>query len=266
MTFSPPVVDHHESACDAVQRSTPLLVSALRRAPADVRPTGMRWTNAEIGAHTLASAIEGDKVVRGQPSMYDAGPSKELDERMVQQVPERDMGVLADRVEEQTAAFLATCRSLPGDRPLVPERATVSTFVGLLASDHHLHGGQFAEAAGAEWTGDVADLHSPLSLVLMYAFAPEAAGRFRGTYTLRLRGVASLTYAVEDGRLRLGVTGRTDCTISSDPQTFLRLGIGAVSQVRAALTAKVRVSGRKPWLAVTTNRLFPPIPHGGVAG
>ncbi len=63
----------------------------------------------------------------------------------------------------------------------------------------------------------------------------------------------------------MDVAGRTDCTLTSDVQTFLRVGIGVVSQTKAALTFKVRPTGRKPWLAFQVDRLFPAIPHGGVA-
>jgi hypothetical protein len=56
-----------------------------------------------------------------------------------------------------------------------------------------------------------------------------------------------------------------DCVVSSDPRTFLLFGIGVVSQLRAVATLRMRATGRKPWLALSLNRLFPPIPHGGVA-
>ena len=62
----------------------------MRRAPGDVRPAKMRWTNGEIAAHMLASVIESEKAARGEPSEYDAGISVESDERMVAQVAERD--------------------------------------------------------------------------------------------------------------------------------------------------------------------------------
>jgi hypothetical protein len=265
MSISVPAVDHHQPACDALERSTPVLVEAIRHAPGDVRPAGMRWTNAEIAAHMYASVVEADKVVRGVPSAYDGmGPSAALDEQMVAQVRERDPEVLATLTGRATADFLSSARARSGDAPVAVPRATVATLVGLLATDHHLHGGQFAETAGSPWAGRVADLHAPLSTVLPYAFDPEAAQTFRGSYTLRLKGVEPVRFAVVDGVLHLDAPGPTDCTMTSDVQTFLRLGIGVVSQMRATLTGRVRAGGRKPWLARHTNRLFPPIAHGGV--
>ena len=265
MPDSLPVLDHHQPACAALERSTPVLVEAIRRAPGAIRPAKMRWTNAEIAAHMFAAVTESEKAARGIPSLYDrSGPTVALDEQMVAQVAERDLDALAGMIDQTTAQFLSTVRARPGGDQVAMPRATVSTLVGLVAGDHHLHGGQFAETAGSQWAGRTADMHAALSAVLPYAFDPRAARGFHGSYMLRLKGVEPIRYAVEDGVLHLDVPGRVDCTLTSDAQTILRLGIGAVSQLRATLTGKLRAGGRKPWLALATNRLFPPIPHGGV--
>jgi putative sterol carrier protein len=193
------------------------------------------------------------------------GPSAEVDEKMVAQVTERDPGVLADLLADATASFLSTVRSRPAADAVAFPRGTVATLAGLLALDHHLHGGQFCETAGTVWSGRVADMHSPIRAVLPYAFSPQAAKDFRGSFTFRLRGVEPVHYAIADGEIDMDPGDRTDCTLTADPQTFLRVGIGVVSQLRATLTGKLRAGGRKPWLGFATTRLFPPVPHGGVA-
>ena len=226
----------------------------------------MRWTNGEIAAHMLASVIESEKSLRGERSCYDDGISAEMDERMVASITERDPAVIADDLEHRTGALVALARTLRGDQDIRMPRGSVGLAVALLALDHHLHGGQLSESAGATWGGEAADLHGPLSTTVPYAFDAEAARGFTGSYTLALKGVAPVPYAVRDGDLFMEVVGRTDCTLTSDVQTFLRVGIGVVSQTRAALTFKVRPSGRKPWLAFSVDKLFPAIPHGGVAG
>jgi hypothetical protein len=258
-------LDHHQPACDALERSTPLLLDALRRVAGTDRPTRMRWTNGEIAAHMLASLTEAHKAARGEPSLYDDGLTSALDEMMIARVPERDPKVLADMIEEGTGPFLATVRKRIGGDATIPPGTTVATHVGLLALDHHLHGGQFSQTAGSPWRGVVADMYSPLSIALPFAFDPEAARDFRGSYTLMIRGVQSLRYTIERGRLEMDTAARTDCTITADLQTFLLVGLGLVSLARAALTGKMRARGRKPWLASATPRLFPPIPHGGLA-
>lgn len=264
MTTTPTGVDEHAQVCAALARTTPLLCDVFEHCQGDRRPTRMRWTNAEIAAHMLASVTEAEKAVRGQPSEYDAEPSVELDERMVASVAERDPVVLARSLRERSTSFVATVSGLEATAPLRAPRGTVGVLTALLALDHHLHGGQVAETSGEGWTREVADLHGALSAVVPYAFDADAARGFRGSYALRLRGVAPVTYSIDDGRLTMGGTGRADCTLTSDVPTFLRLGIGVLSQPGAVLTGRMRAGGRKPWLAGKVNRLFPPIPHGGV--
>ena len=176
MSDSPIARDQHQAACDALERSTPLLVEAIRRAPADVRPARMRWTNAEIAAHLYASVVESHKLVRGVPSLYDGtGPTAALDEKMVASVEEREVAELARLVDQATTQFLGDARALSGAEPVGIPFATVSTTVGLLAADHHLHGGQLTETAGTRWAGSSADLHAPLRAILPYAFDPDGA-------------------------------------------------------------------------------------------
>lgn len=266
MTLTPAGLDHHQLACDALERSAPLLVQAIRGAPGGLRPRRMRWTNAEIAAHMYASVTQARKAVRGEPSKYDGVElSAELDEQMIAEVAERNTTVLAELIEEGTASFVAAARAHAGHDAISLPRATVSTMVGLLALDHHLHGGQLSEASGSVWRGGVAEMHSPLRAVVPYAFDPMAARGFHGSFRLRLQGVQPVTFTVDDGRLDLDSDGRVDCIMTADPQTFLLVGIGVVSQLRAALTGKLRAGGRKPWLAASFSRLFPPVPHGGVA-
>jgi hypothetical protein len=118
MSTTPAATDHHQPACDALERSIPMLAEAIRRAPGDVRPAKMRWTNAEIAAHLYVSAVEAHKLARGVPSLYDGtGPTAELDEKMVASVDDRDTTVLADLVEHASARFLGTVRALDGADP-----------------------------------------------------------------------------------------------------------------------------------------------------
>ena len=128
---------------------------------------------------------------------------------MVAEVSERDTAVLADLIAEGTASFVAAARMRAGYDAISLPRASVSTLVGLLALDHHLHGGQFSETAGSAWHGRVADMHSPLRAVVPYAFDPKAAKNFRGSFSLRLQGVEPLTCPVADGRLEMDPDGRT---------------------------------------------------------
>ena len=226
MSMSPSATDHHQPACDALERSTPVLVEAIRRAPAEVRPRRMRWTNAEIAAHMYATVVESHKLARGVPSAYDgAGPSAELDERLVAGVEERDVSLLAEMVDKATTAFLGDLRALSGGDPVAMPRAQVSTLVALLAAGHHLHGGQFAETAGAAWGGDPADLHAPVSMLLPYSFDPDAARGFTASYTLRVPRDVKLVLWSGSGDVTVsGTTADVDLTSEHGSIDAARLG------------------------------------------
>jgi putative sterol carrier protein len=227
----------------------------------------MRWTNAEVAAHLVSTVIEIEKAVRGGASAYDAtGPNATVDEQLVAATPQRDPQALAELLQEHTVSCLGALRQADGATPTRAPRIDVCTIGSLLALDHHLHGGQIAEASRLEWAGAVRDMFYPLTMVLQYAFDPTAARGFHGTFELRVKGVDPIRYAVDDGQLTTGGgADRADCKITADPKTFLRYNIGAYSQARAVLTGKVRAGGRKPWLALANNRFFPLTSHGGVA-
>lgn len=226
----------------------------------------MRWTNAELAAHEVGVLTEVDKAARGEASAYDGtGPNAEVDERIVASIPERDPGILANLLAERGEALLQTVRAQPPETPVAVPRWTVAVATAIAVADHHLHGGQIAETSGSSWAGDPADLAPVVRALLPATFNSDAAGGFHASYSLRLRGAEPVRYEIADGKLLLDIEGPVNCSITADPQTFLRLGIGVVSQLRAVVTGNLRASGRKPWLALPVMRLFPPFPHGGVA-
>ncbi len=57
------------------------------------------------------------------------------------------------------------------------------------------------------------------------------------------------TWTKEGGELRIseGKPARPDAKMKADPVMFLLSSLGRVSQARAALSGKMRVSGRRPW-------------------
>src|SRR5205085_2011411 len=94
----------------------------------------------------------------------------------------------------------------------------------------------------------------------------ELAGRLRADTAALLstmdswRGLGGYRYAFTDGVLTVGPPdrGRADVHISSEPVTALLNAYGRIGPWRPALTGKVLVWGRRPWLAPGFPRLFRP--------
>jgi hypothetical protein len=69
------------------------------------------------------------------------------------------------------------------------------------------------------------------------------AVEFRSAHT------TPVTLVLQGGRLSAERPGRdTDVRVSFDPVTFNLMMFGRVSRLRAGLTRKIVVSGRRPWL------------------
>ena len=109
-------------------------------------------------------------------------------------------------------------------------------------------------------------LRLALETVIPFAFDPAGARGLHATYALHIRGTKPLVYTVDDGTVRMERDGApVDCHLGVDPIAFLLVTIGVMPLWQAALTLKMRPWGRRPWLATRITKIFPPVPHGGVA-
>lgn len=274
MTSTAPVTvgGGHAAICAALASSTEAVAEIVEGCDTSRRPRGMRWTNAELAIHLALTAAEFTKAAKGEPFWYEDGPSVELDEALVATCPERDPKVLADLIRDNLHTFLATVTPMDpttpikgGSLPWNSGATTVGVTASLLALDHPLHGGQIASTYASRWGEPPTGLPAALATVMPYVFNPSAAEGVHARYSFRFRGTPAFRFAVDDGVLTVGGDGPVDCRVTADPETFVRLGIGVVSQTRAILTGKMVATGRKPWLATTIKRVFPDVPHGGVA-
>lgn len=191
--------------------------------------------------------------------------------------PERDLAVLADRIETRSAGYLAdraadTPADAATDRPwLVPGvRVPPSVITGHLLNETVVHGWDLARAAGRPWRID--PVHASLvvrewMVPVMLAVGPQVlagpagAGAY-GRYLLRVRGGKGFEpeeFPLELGAdgMRPGGPGRVDCRMSVDPVGFLLLFFGRIGVGAAVARGKMLVWGRKPWLAARLHAALP---------
>ena len=240
----------------------------LRRVHGSVPVPGMRWTIGEIAAHVVQSARNASAALRGEGSAYDGiGFSAEIDQRLVDALPERDTARLADMVDAGYAELAALLRErADGDGIGVIKNLTAASGRAILALDFMLHGTQIARAAGEPFAIDAERMRTCVAAVLPTLEDPRAAAGVTVGYALTLRGARPLLYGWDDGRLWIDdSTRRADCRISADCASFLLQGIGLIPTWKLALTGKAVATGRKPWLVMRLQKLLPAVPHGGVA-
>lgn len=242
----------------------------LREVDGGTAVPGMRWRAGEIGAHVVQSAVNAVAVIRGDGSAYDGiGFSAEIDQRLVDALPERDTAVLAEMIRTEYATLAETLRAhAEGEVLGVIDRLTTAAVRAILTVDFLLHGTQIAAATGRPpYPIDAERMRTCVAEILAPLADDRAAAGVTVTYAVTFRGARPLLYGWEDGRLWIddGREHRVDCRVSADCASFLLQGIGLLPTWKLALTGKAVATGRKPWMVLRLAKLVPPVPHGGVA-
>ena len=180
------------------------------------------------------------------------------------QDPERDLAVLADRVEAGMHDYLEVAGEVDEDElvdffkgMLVPASAVTATLLGEVL----VHGDDIAKAEGLPWR--IEPEHAILMMeglipVMVHFVDQEAAADLEAGFEIRLRGGRTHYWYFEGGRLTVESSQvlPVDCHIVADPVTFLLMSYNRIGPTVPALSGKVRVWGRKPWLATRLGGVF----------
>lgn len=181
----------------------------------------------------------------------------------VQADPERNPGVLADRIEERAAEFFRQCegRSATEQCPWLVKGTVVdlATLTCHLLNETMTHGGDVARAAGKPWPMDRAHATYVIEgflLPVIMKLGPWAmvdqkkAAGVRATYDVRLRGGGSAYFVFDDGALQIEQPSkrRVHCHILADPAVLLMVIWGRQNQWTAIAKGQLLAWGWKPWL------------------
>ncbi|HEY6424292.1 MAG TPA: maleylpyruvate isomerase N-terminal domain-containing protein [Pseudonocardiaceae bacterium] len=211
------------------------------------------------------AGIAGDSLVR------DVADLGEMATQLVRSDSERDLSVLADRVEACAKQYFADCaRQSPDElRPWLIQGVTMPlpVFTSHLLNETVVHGYDIARAAGRRWRINPAHAAMVLQrflIPLLQAADPRAmvnpgtAAGVRTTYELHIRGGDRFHFIFDEGALRVDTLSsrRVDCHISADPVGFLLVVWNRQSQWRAIAKGQLMTWGRKPWLATRLRTLM----------
>lgn len=198
----------------------------------------------------------------------------ELDETTILGVksdPERDPGVLANRIEVRAEEYLSDCAGADphAPRPWLIDGVTVrqSILTYHLLSETIMHGYDIAHAAKRPWRIEPAHAAMVLSrfnLAIAQAVGPrvfvntaKAAG-VRATYDVRIRGGDRFLFVFDDGDLKIEEPSsrKVDCHLSVDPVAFLMVFWARQNQWPAIAKGKLLAWGPKPWLGPQLRSLI----------
>ncbi|WP_042434018.1 maleylpyruvate isomerase family mycothiol-dependent enzyme [Streptacidiphilus anmyonensis] len=236
------------------------IAAVLRARPdADVPIPDASWTVGEAAAHLmLANELMAD-LARGVDRPYGDGSPDSLaaaNTASLAACPERDPLVLAEAVVEHARGFVAAVSQRSATDPVVTPMGPMD--LGVLGSYllvHMLgHGYDLARALGRPHMIDRqrVDLCLPFLLMAMPRVVdPRTAAGVRASYTIGVRGGIRFGVRIHDGVAEVSAQPpqRPDCTIVSEPVTFLLLALGRCNPWAAIARGRILAWGRKPWLA-----------------
>ena len=264
-------------------------VTTLLRSIHDPEPHAVgQWNLGEVAMHLsqawvvipglarrdLSGAYEvvpGFVDVAGDSLIRDMGDLADTTVRGVKSDPERDLAVLADRIEARAQEYFSDCVGADPDapRPWLVQGTTMrqSTLTYHLLNETLMHAYDIAHAAGRPWRIEPAHAAMVLGrfvvpvLQALDAHAmvngAKAAG-LQATYDVRIRGGDSFYFIFDDGTLEIvePSSRRVDCHISADPVAFLMVVWARQSQWTAIGKGKLMAWGRKPWLGPQLRSLI----------
>ena len=272
---------------DALRQEVERVTTLLRSIRDPTVPAVGSWNLGEVAMH-LSQAWVGlpCQARRDLSRVYDvlpdiagsAGDSMmkniwELGDLMVRAVkndPERDLGVLADRIEAEAQRYFSECAGADPDAPSpwMVEGITfpLSTFTYHLLNETIIHGYDIAHAAGRKWPIEPSHAAMALERFVLRVFqaAPDrtfgsakAAG-VRATYDVRIRGGGNYYFIFNDGDFTVEEPSSraVDCHISADPVALLQVAFARQSQWTAIAKGQLIAWGRKPWLGIQLRGLL----------
>jgi hypothetical protein len=184
---------------------------------------------------------------------------------------ERDLTVLADRIDELAEKYFSRCAGQDFDAPrqwiiegTMFQQATL-TYHAL--NETVLHGYDIAHAARRPWRIEPAHAAMVLARFIVpvvraadprvFVNGAKASG-LHAAYDVRIRGGESFHFVFDDGALTIEDPSprKIDCHISADPVAFLLVVWARQSQWSAIAQGKLMAWGRKPWLGFQLRSLI----------
>lgn len=260
------------AAQQAVADTAERLVAVLRSATTPDAPALGSWDVTDVAVHLTAGIGGTTALVQGSGSLLtEIGELGAMNAIFVAGETERRLDVLADRIADAVARFLAGVRAQDTDVavPWLVEgtEMPLSGVTCQLLSELLVHGRDIAGAVGSPWPIDrghasmvlTGFLFPSMGLLGRTTVDHDAAAGVRATYEVRLRGGGGRAIlAFHDGDLTVSRhrPGPVDCHLSVDPATFLLVSFGRMSQWSGVARGKLFAYGRKPWLGLKLRSLL----------
>ena len=251
----------------AVAQAGPRLTAMLRSATRPDAPALGNWDVTQLATHISHGVDAITAMTAGGGNLIaDIEGLPVLSQVMLEGEGRRPLAELADRIDASVTTFLAGMEAAAGagdtshswliegtDMPL-------STLTCHVLNELTVHGRDIAVALGEPWPIDKGDASLILQGVVFPALhtlgramvVQEKAGDKRARFEVGLRGDGRAWAYFDNGNFSVEAApqGKVDCKLSVDPEAFLLVAWGRVSQWSAIPKGQLLASGRKPWLGL----------------
>ena len=259
-----PVTDREE-VLTSLENSSLRWTYLLRLAGDPSRTAIGHWSIAEVAAHTTHIFGLFPRLLQGGSSpVEDHLRLGEHWDAELARDGERDLDVLAERIERSTKEFIDAARSLDWTQNVSWHggiRLPAYALASILINECEIHGLDVSRADKKPWK--IAYRHAVLTIQGMLPVLPhfvdeKVARGMNGTLELKVRGGPRVYFTLANGELSVdgGAPDRIDVHLSVDPIDYLLIGYGRKGQFGAIAKGKVLTWGRKPWLAMKFGRIF----------
>jgi hypothetical protein len=277
-----------ERSQDALRDEVRRVTTLMRSISDPSIPAVGEWNIAEVAMHLsqnwmlvagqarqdisqYTAVVPSTFEVSGNSVIPDMSDNAAINALGIKSDTERDLAVLADRIEQRAQEYLGECA---GHSPDEPRQWTVegttlplSALTCNLMNETMMHGYDMARAAGRPWR--IERTHA--AMVIEQFFVPvihtcdprtlvnaDKAAGLQATYQVHLRGAGRLNFVFDDGSLRAEQpsTRPVDCHISADPAAFFMVFWQRQSQCNAIAKGQLLAWGRKPWLGLKFRSLI----------
>ena len=249
----------------AVAEAAPRLTSMLRSITRSDAPALGSWDVTQLATHishgmdTITAMSKG-----GGNLLADISGLEILTTAMVTGEGRRPLGQLADRIDISVANFLAAMEAAGENSShswlVQGTEMPLSTLTCHMLNELTVHGYDIARAVGQPWTIDrghatlvmtgfvIPGLHTLRRQLVVQ----ERAGDKRARFEIHMRGDGRFCMRFHDGEFSAEPTpqGPVDCHLSVDPEAFLLVAWGRISQWQAIPKGQLLAWGRKPWLGL----------------
>lgn len=259
------------AARTALAAVVPQLTALIRSVRNPAAPAVGEWNADDVAVHLVNVWEALPALARGdlESPLHELSDLAELTTAMVGSEADRDLGAAAARIEAAATAYLAAPLTDNAPRPWLIRGTALpaSAFTCHLLNESLVHGYDIAHAERRRWPIEPA--HASLA-IMGFAFpalsvldprAPvdqrHAAG-VRACFDIRVRRTGRAYLVFDDGAVTIEPPSsrQVDCHISAEPTTLFLLLWSRTSQWPAALSGRLRIWGRRPWLGIQLPRML----------